>query len=165
MSDDSNFVFDPGRMFRAMQAYGHNGALGLRFRDCGPDWCQLVLPWRADLVGDAEQQTMANGPIITLMDMTSGMALWTRIKHFRPTATLDLRIDYLRAARPRADMFSHVECYRVAREVAFVRGVAHDGDVADPVANMAGVFMFIGGPAAPRGSPENPVGGNPEISR
>jgi acyl-coenzyme A thioesterase PaaI-like protein len=93
------------------------------------------------------------------------MAVWTKLNHFRPMATLDLRIDYLRAAKPRADMVGHVECYRVAREVAFVRGIAHDGDAADPVANMAATFMFIGPPMAPRGSIANPVGGSAEISR
>lgn len=139
-------AFDPARMFKAMERYGHSGALGLRYAGHGPDWAALAMPWRAELVGDAAAQTMATGAIITLMDMASGMAVWTTLGHFRPQATLDLRIDYLRAAQPRADMVGRVECYRVAREIAFVRGIAHDGDPADPVANVAGTFMFTGPP-------------------
>jgi uncharacterized protein (TIGR00369 family) len=140
-SDNS---FDPVRMFRSMERHGHTAALGLKYRNHGDDWAELAMPWREDLVGDADAQTMATGAIIALMDMTSGVAVWTRLKIFRLQATLDLRIDYLRAARPRADMIGRVECYRVARDVAFVRGIAHDGDAEDPVAHIAASFMFIG---------------------
>lgn len=150
--------FDPARMFRAMERYGHSAALGLRYAGHGADWAELAMPWRPELVGDVGQQTMASGAVIALIDMTAGMAVWTTLGHFRPMVTLDLRIDYLRAAHPRADMAGRVECYRVARDVAFVRGVAHDGDVKDPVAHMAATFMFIGEPMAARGSVSNPVG-------
>jgi hypothetical protein len=30
----------------------------------------------------------------------------------------------------------------MTRQIAFVRGVAHDGDSEKPIANMAGTFMF-----------------------
>ena len=150
--------FDPARMFRAMENYGHSGALGLRYAAHDGDWAELAMPWRAEMVGDVGQQTMASGAVIALLDMTAGMAVWTTLGHFRPMVTLDLRIDYLRAAHPRADMAGRVECYRVARDVAFVRGVAHDGDADDPVAHMAATFMFIGEPMAARGSDANPVG-------
>lgn len=146
--------FDPVRMFRSMERHGHTAALGLKYRNHGDDWAELAMPWREDLVGDAEAQTMATGAIIALMDMTSGVAVWTRLKIFRLQATLDLRIDYLRAARPRADMIGRVECYRVTRDVAFVRGIAHDGDAEDPVAHIAASFMFIGPPWAVRGTPD-----------
>lgn len=127
-----------------MEKFGHIAALGMRYGDHGDDWTELRLPWRADLVGDVAQQTVATGAIIALMDMAAGMAVWTRIKAFRPTATLDLRIDYLRAAYPRTDMIGRVTCTRVARDVAFIRGSAHDGDADDPVAHVAGTFMFTG---------------------
>jgi uncharacterized protein (TIGR00369 family) len=158
MSDASNFVFDPARMFRAMERYGHSAAMGFKFGASGEDWAELVMPWRADLVGDSETGIVANGAVTALMDMTAGMAVWVRLGHFRPQATLDLRIDYLRAAKPHMALTGRVNCYRVAREIAFVRGIAHDGDAADPVANMAATFMFTGPPMAPRGSPANRVG-------
>ena len=34
------------------------------------------------------------------------------------------------------------ECYGVTKSVGFVRGMAHDGDAADPVAHVTGTFMF-----------------------
>ncbi|MFM6854645.1 MAG: PaaI family thioesterase [Sphingopyxis sp.] len=152
--------FDPARLFRAMEVYGHSAALGLKYRAHGADWAQIAMPWRADLVGDETAQTMATDAIIGLMDMTAGVSVWTRLAMFRPQATLDLRIDYIRAAHPRADMVAHCECYRVTRDIAFVRGSAHDGDAADPVASMAACFMFTG-PAMPhRGARQFATGGD-----
>jgi acyl-coenzyme A thioesterase PaaI-like protein len=159
MSDASDFVFDPARMFRAMERYGHSAAMGFKFGASGDDWAELVMPWRADLVGDVDSGTPANGAVIALMDMSAGMAVWVKLGHFRPQATLDLRIDYLRTPAPQSALTGHATCYRVAREIAFVRGIAHDGDASDPVANMAATFMFTGPPMAPRGSTANPVGG------
>ncbi len=138
--------FDPARMFRWMERSGHSAALGLKFGSHGEDWVELRLPWRPELVGDEAAQTIATGAIIGLMDMTSGMCVWAKLGHFRPQATLDLRVDYLRSAKGGADMVAQVHCYRVAREIAFVRGIAHDGDPLDPVAHVAASFMFIGPP-------------------
>lgn len=136
--------FSPARMFTAMEKFGHINALGLKFRDHGDDWAELTLPWRTDLVGDPDAQTIATGAIITLMDMTAGVSVWTRLAAFRPQATLDLRVDYMRTAAPRADMIGWAQCYRVARDVCFVRGIAHDGSIDDPVATIAATFMFTG---------------------
>ena len=137
--------FDPQKMAQFMFAGSHNGFLGLAYSDHGEDWVELELPWREDLLGESDRPVLASGPIISLMDMASGMAIWTRMGEFRAVATLDLRVDYLRPARERQAVFGRSECYRLTRSAAFVRGVAHDGDAGDPVANMAGVFMAIGG--------------------
>lgn len=75
--------------------------------------------------------------------MASGMAIWNTKKIFAPIATLDLRVDYQRPAKERSAVWGRVECYRLTRSAAFVRGIAHDGDRDDPVATMAGVFMTI----------------------
>ncbi len=135
-----------------MERYGHSQALGLKYVAHGPDWAEIAMPWQASLVGDTRAQTMATGAITGLLDMTGGVAVWTRLAAFRPQATLDLRIDYLRAAKPGVDMAARVECYRVTRDIAFVRGIAHDGSPDDPVANMAACFMFTGDIMPPRGA-------------
>lgn len=135
--------FDPATFFAALDGYGHVSTLGLSYRSHGPDWCELTLPWRDDLVGDELRGTIASGAVLTLLDMTSGMAIWTRLGRFAAVATLDLRLDYLRAAAPGAAIIAKVECYRLSRDVCFVRGLAHDGDPADPVAHCAGSFMFL----------------------
>lgn len=135
--------FDPAAFFAALPG-GHGGRLGIAYDSHGADWCQLVLPWRADLVGDPERGVIASGPIVALLDMATSVGVWMKRGGFLPHATLDLRVDYLRPATPGSTVIGRGECYRVTRSVAFVRGIAHDGDAEDPVAHVAGTFMFTG---------------------
>lgn len=136
--------FDP-KLFTAFAAQvGHGGALGFEYRDHGPDWVEVALPYREKLVGVASTGVLASGPIISLMDMATSMAIWVKLGRFRHQATLDLRIDYLRPATPGETIIGRGECYAITRSVGFVRGVAHEGDATHPVANVAATFMFTG---------------------
>ncbi|MBY6128194.1 PaaI family thioesterase [Qipengyuania aquimaris] len=142
MSDQPKF--DPRTATPFLTSRGHSGWLGLRYSDHGDDWVELELPWREDLLGEAGQRVLASGPILSLMDMASGLAIWRAMDRFEPVATLDLRVDYVRPAREKAPVFGRSQCYRVTRSAAFVRGLAHDGDASDPVAHIQAVFMKIG---------------------
>ncbi|QSB45920.1 PaaI family thioesterase [Altererythrobacter sp. FM1] len=135
--------FDPQVMASAAFQRSHTGWLGLRYSDHGEDWVELELPWRADLLGDERRPVLASGPIISLVDMASGMAIWTAAGTFVQIATLDLRVDYNRPAREHASVFGRMRCYRRTRSAMFVNGIAHDGDIDDPIAHVAGVFMVI----------------------
>lgn len=139
-------AFDPAR-FSRLGSYGHGGRLGIRYHDKGPDWVEIALPYAADQIGDPDRGIIASGPIVTLMDMATSLAVWTRRGVFAPHATLDLRVDYLRAATPERTVIGRGECYRLSRSVAFVRGVAYHDDPADPIAHVAGTFMLMDGAA------------------
>ena len=123
---------------------GHSAFLGMTYLDHGPDWFELALPWREDLVGIGDEGVLASGPIISLLDNCTSMAVWARRGVFAAQVTLDLRIDYLRAASPGKTVIARCDCYQLRRSMAFVRGIAHDGDAADPVAHVAGIFMLVG---------------------
>ena len=144
--------FDPAQAAAFVLKHGHSGWLNMQFRGIGDDWAELELPWREDLVGEADRPVLASGPIISLMDMASGLAIWTRMKAFQAIATLDLRVDYQRPAKERHNVIGRAECYRLTKSAAFVRGIAHDGDPDDPVANIAAVFMALPGRGT-RGEP------------
>jgi acyl-coenzyme A thioesterase PaaI-like protein len=135
--------FNPAEAAKFFFRHGHSGWLGLRYRDHGENWVELELPWREDLLGEPDRPVLASGPIVSLMDMASGMSIWQSHGTFTPIATLDLRVDYQRPAHERSPVYGRVECYRTTRSAAFVRGIAHDGDLDDPVAHVAGVFMTI----------------------
>jgi uncharacterized protein (TIGR00369 family) len=150
---DQQAKFDAKAAGKFFFKAGHTGWLGLRYRAHGDNWVELELPWREDLLGEPERHVLASGPIVSLMDMASGMSIWQTTGVFTPVATLDLRVDYQRPARERSAVIGRVECYRTTRSAAFVRGIAHDGDESDPVAHVAGVFMQVG--ADPRKTPEN----------
>ena len=135
-------AFDPKRFLDYVRRAGHSGALGIEYHDHGADWIELSLPYAEHLVGMAESGILASGPIISLMDMATSLAIWVRLGTFRHQATLDLRVDYLRPARPGNTIIGRGICYGVTRSVGFVRGFAHDGDAASPVASVTGTFMF-----------------------
>jgi uncharacterized protein (TIGR00369 family) len=135
--------FDPQVLAGIVLQRAHPGWLGMRYSAHGSNWVELALPWRLDLVGDTQSEVLASGPIVSLMDMAAGMAIWATNGEFRPVATLDLRVDYIRPARARATVVGRAICYRRTRSAAFVEGTAHDGDAADPVARIAGVFMNL----------------------
>ena len=139
------FAFDPARATSMMTRHGHGGWLGIDYHAHGPDWVELALPWRAELVGVAETGVLASGPIISLMDNATSMAVWTLAGRFTAHATLDLRVDYMRAAVPGKTVIGHGECYKLTRTIAFIRGIAHDGDPRDPVAHVTGTFMATHG--------------------
>ncbi|RYY27428.1 MAG: PaaI family thioesterase [Sphingomonadales bacterium] len=144
MTDAPIRKFQPERFF-AHRFVGHGDTLGIDFRAHGPDWAELILPYNERLIGDPASGVLASGPILALMDMATSVAVWLKIDAFVPHATLDLRIDYLRPARPGNTVVGRGECYRVTRSIAFVRGQAHDGDPDDPLANVAGTFMSTEG--------------------
>src|SRR3546814_17320291 len=83
-----------------------------------------------------------------MMDMATSMAIWLKRGQFRPQATLDLRIDYLRPATPGKTVIGRGECYRITRSIAFIRGQAHAGDADDTLAHVAGPYMFLDMPGA-----------------
>ncbi len=134
--------FDPERFSKA-RFVGHGATLGMRYNAHGDDWAELALPYDERLIGDPASGVIASGPIITMMDMATSLAIWTRRKAFVPHATLDLRVDYLRPATPGKTVIGRGECYRITRSIAFVRGQAHDGDPDDPLAHVAGTFMVL----------------------
>jgi uncharacterized protein (TIGR00369 family) len=139
---DLGGAFDPKLFTEYASQVGHGGALGILYVGHGDDWVELGLDYQEKLIGVAETGVIASGPIISLMDMATSMAIWIKLGRFRPQATLDLRVDYLRPAVPSRQIVGRGECYGVTRNVAFVRGIAHDGDPADPVAHVTGTFMF-----------------------
>ena len=140
MTDPVFPPFDPARFLRGGMG-GHGGKLGCVYRAHGPDWLELILPYREDLIGDPDSGVIASGPILTMMDMATSLSVWIKLGRFRPHATLDLRVDYLRGATPGKTVIGRGECYRLTKSIAFVRGQAHDGDPDDPIAHVAGTFM------------------------
>ena len=129
------------------EATPQTAALGMKFVSVEPGIAVLRVPWRADLVGDPQTGVIASGVITTLLDHCGGLAIKAAQLDFSRTATLDLRIDYMRPAIVGVDVVGKAHCYKLTRSIAFVRCVAYETDEADPIATAQGAFVLMGAPA------------------
>ncbi|MFY2560677.1 PaaI family thioesterase [Corallococcus terminator] len=136
-----------GRLERCALFYSdivpHNHALGLKLLDIGDAEATVELPYADFLVGNPETGVIAGGAVTTLIDAACGSAVILKLGRIQPLVTLDLRIDYLRPARPHVPLIAVAECYRSTRQVAFVRALVHQGDKSNPVASAQGTFMRL----------------------
>ena len=108
----------------------------------GDDWVELSLPYDERLIGMPETGHHRLGPDHQPDGHGDQPRHLDPARPFRHQATLDLRVDYLRPATPGHTIIGRGICYGVTKSVGFVRGLAHDGDPDDPVANVTGTFMF-----------------------
>jgi uncharacterized protein (TIGR00369 family) len=120
----------------------HAQHLGVRVVETGPGLAVCVLPYREELIGDPGRRVVFGGAITTLIDHASGLAVACALEDLTAIATIDLRVDYLRAAVPGRDLFARSECYRVTRNVAFVRAVAYESALEDAFASCLATFML-----------------------
>jgi uncharacterized protein (TIGR00369 family) len=133
-------LFGPGR--DDMTGYTpHARHLGMKVVETGPGFAVIMLPYRAELIGDPVRKVVFGGAITTLLDHASGLAVACALETLRSIATVDLRVDYLRAATPGRDLCARVECYKVTRNIAFVRGIAYERGPDDPFASCVGTMM------------------------
>lgn len=119
----------------------HTHALGFAYEGLDGDRVRIRVPYRADLVGDPDTGVLAGGLVTTLLDHVGGLAVWVALGGFKPIATLDLRVDYMRAAAPGRDLIAEARCYRLTSSVAFVRAWAFEDTPDDPVAAAQSAYM------------------------
>ena len=138
MSDTPDPRREQARKF--ILALPHCVALGMKVDDVGDGTATMSMPWDDKLVGDPSTGVIHGGAVSTLMDTCGGTAVMTHPKGPQTTATLDLRIDYMRPATPGQAITATATCYHMTRTVAFVRATATDGDTENPVATATGAF-------------------------
>lgn len=125
-----------------IEAIPHAKALGISVEDMGDGFAVMAMPYDEKLIGDPETGVIHGGAVSALMDTCCGAAVMTHPQAPGGTATIDLRIDYMRAATPGQRVVTRAECYHVTRNVAFCRATAFDDNTDLPVATASGAFTM-----------------------
>ena len=114
--------------------------LGLTLDRLGNGEATMTMPYQKKLIGDPKSGVIHGGVVTTLLDSCCGAAVMTAGDPKFPTATIDLRIDYMRPAEPLRLIKAEAKCYRVTTSVVFVSATAQDGTKETPVATATGAF-------------------------
>lgn len=125
-----------------MTALPHCRAMGIELLSTEPGVAVLRLPYNEALIGDPETGVIGGGAVTALLDTGCGSAVISAERGILSTATLDLRIDYMRPATPGEAVIARAECYRVTRSVAFARAVAYHEDPETPIATASAAFII-----------------------
>lgn len=128
-----------------IEALPFSKALQMQMEEMADGRAVISMPYSKELVGDPATGVIHGGAVSALMDTCGGAAVMSHPQTKSATATLDLRIDYMRPATPGDRITARAHCYHVTRSVAFIRAEAFDADLERPVAAATGAFTVAVG--------------------
>jgi uncharacterized protein (TIGR00369 family) len=120
----------------------HMREIGARITAVALSRGSMTMPARPEWVGDPLRAQLHPGALTVLADSACGLAVGAALTERAPYATLDLRMDYLRPAGPEADVHCDAHCFRLTRNVAFVRAEVYQADRDQPIAVAQASFML-----------------------
>lgn len=126
-----------------MTGLPHCKALNMEFARIEDGAAEVSMPYDDRFIDDLSSGVVHGGAVSALMDTCAGAAVVSHPAVNSPTATLNLRIDYMRPATPGQRITARAECYHVTRRIAFVRATATDDDIDKPVAMATGAFTVV----------------------
>tara|TARA_R110002073_G_scaffold25_5_gene746 strand:- start:2388 stop:3374 length:987 start_codon:yes stop_codon:yes gene_type:complete len=122
-------------------------ALGIQVVSARENELILELPYTEHIIGNPDSGVIHGGAITTLMDTAAGAAVLCAMPEFELCPTLDLRVDYMRSAKPGQSVFARASCYRRTSNILFMRCEAYQ--IYRSVAHCVATFMRMGEKGVP----------------
>jgi uncharacterized protein (TIGR00369 family) len=122
-----------------------NRLLGIQGESASAGACVLVLPVRAEFVGDFRRPALHGGVVSALIDTAGGVAAWSTLGPDESVSTVDLTVDFLEPSGLAAPLRAAAQLVRKGNRVCHVRvAVTQDGKL---VAEGRGVYNIHKRPA------------------
>lgn len=99
--------------------------LGLNVTEVGEDSITVVATWREEFVVNPEARYSHGGILATLIDVVADYALAAKLG--KPVPTIDMRVDYHRAAMP-GDLTVVGRVLRLGGQFSTCEASVHDGE-------------------------------------
>ena len=78
----------------------HSISLGMSIDFISHGEVGMSMPYDSKLIGDPQTKVIHGGAVFALLDTCCGAAAMSHPEQIGPTATIDLRVDYMRPAIP-----------------------------------------------------------------
>jgi uncharacterized protein (TIGR00369 family) len=118
----------PEAVLRMMEEHApFNQFLGIRGESVEPGRGVLILPVRAEFVGDPRRPALHGGVLSALIDTAGGVAAWSALGTGESVSTVDLRVDYLEPAGLGEPLRAEAELVRKGNRVCHVRVAVTQG--------------------------------------
>ncbi len=143
----------------------HMHEIGARITAVDSARGSMTMPARPEWVGEPVRGLLHPGVLTVLADSTCGLAVGAALTARVPYATLDLRMDYLRVASPGHEVHCDAHCYRITRNVAFVRGEVWQRQRDEPIAVVQASFMLSTPAGSRQPQPAPPEAAQPAVDR
>ncbi|MFZ1991566.1 MAG: PaaI family thioesterase [Alphaproteobacteria bacterium] len=98
--------------------------------------------YQEKLIGNPVTGVVHGGLITALLDHASAVAAIAALDKPTSIATLDMRIDYMRAAEPGRRIIGDATCFKLTKSIAFIRGTAYHDSADDPIATVVCTYML-----------------------
>lgn len=102
-----------------------NAWMGLRILSCTEDGIEIGMTWREEMISNPRLRITHGGIIGALVDVAADYAVAAKLGV--PVPTVDLRVDYHRAAQP-GDLVARGRVVRLGGTNAVAEASVHDGE-------------------------------------
>lgn len=101
---------------------------------------QMSMPYSTNL--SDRHGALHRGALVTLLDTTCGLAIFSALGSLKPIATIDLRVDFLRRIPKGAGLRAVVNCVATTATVAYISGLGYADGSDEPIAMAVGSFAI-----------------------